>query len=160
MKPIWEIDGNDLMAFQGRSPDFVRIVNGLLASQAAGAIPIAAVRLNVKDTEPDGGVDAVVDRPMPGDPTGFLGVPTCWQYKAQPTANIQPKSRDKRKTRGTAEGETRGSAKSQSPVGQEAALREEIRGPTPRSWSRMDMRTASASPTTCPTRGKGSGRAG
>ncbi len=129
MKPVWHIDGSDIIGLQGRSRDFVRIINGLLASQAAGAIPDAAVRLNVKDTEPDGGVDAAVDRPVVGDPTGFFEVPTCWQYKAQPTANIQPKSRDKRKTRGTAKGKTGESGKSQSSGGQEAALREEIRKP-------------------------------
>ena len=119
MKPVWHIDGNDVVGLQGRSPDFVRVVNGLLARQAVGAVPDGAVHLNVKDTEPDGGVDAAVDLPVPGDPTGFLGVPTCWQYKAQRRGNIKPKNGG----------------------GQEAALREEIRKPyaesdlLPISWS-------------------------
>lgn len=107
MKPVWHIDGNDVIGLQGKSHDFVRIVNGLLARQAEGAVPGAAVHLNVKDTEPDGGVDAAVDQGIPGDPTGFLGIPTCWQYKAQPKGNIKPGDGG----------------------GQEAALREEIRKP-------------------------------
>jgi hypothetical protein len=106
MKPVWHIDGNDVVGLQGRSSDFVRIVNGLLARQAMGVVSDAAVHLNVKDTEPDGGVDATIDQPVPSDPTGFLGVPTCWQYKAQPKGNIKPKN-----------------------GGQEAALREEIGKP-------------------------------
>ncbi len=129
MKPVWHIDGNDVIGLQGRSPDFVRVVNSLLAQQAAGAIPDGAVHLNVKDTEPDGGVDAAVDLPVPGDPTGFLEVATCWQYKAQPRGNIQPTSKGKQKAGRPPKVRAGSGAKPQNPVGQEAALREEIGKP-------------------------------
>lgn len=108
MKPIWQLDGNDVIGLQGDSPGFVRVVNALLAMQGQNSRVLDAnVRLNVKDTEPDGGVDAAIDQLVPDDPTGFLGVPTCWQYKAQPKGNLKPKDKG----------------------GQEAALREEIRKP-------------------------------
>ena len=112
MKPVWEIDGADVLRFQGDSPGFVRLLNSLLASQAHDAgLPDASVRLNQKDTEGDGGVDAVVDQAIPAsrDPTGRFGVPTCWQYKACPTESIKPKKKKK--------------------GGQEIALREEINKP-------------------------------
>jgi len=56
-------------------------------------------------------MDAVVEQPIPAgqDSTGRFGVPTCWQMKAEPTANMKPK-KGKPKT-------------------QQAALREEINKP-------------------------------
>ena len=89
MKPYWRIDGSDIDSFQGDSPGFVRLLNALLAHQAAaGGVPQTAVHLNLKDNEPDGGVDAVIDSAIPRDPTGRFAVPTLWQFKAMPTGNI------------------------------------------------------------------------
>ncbi len=110
MKPIWHIDGHDVIALQGDSPAFVRFMNALLASHAqAGGVPKNEVRLNVKDNEADGGVDAAIGQAavVERDRTGYMNVPTCWQYKAQPTGNI----------------------KADGPGGQQAALRNEIGKP-------------------------------
>jgi hypothetical protein len=70
MKPVWHIDGNDVIGLQGISTEFVRVVNCLLACQTAGSVPYAAVHLNVKDTEPDGGVGATVELHLTEDPNG------------------------------------------------------------------------------------------
>ena len=94
MRPIWEIDGEDVENLQGDSTGFVRFLNALLGFQAdAGRLPDSAVHLNQKDTEGDGGVDAVITRAISSglDPTGRFGVPTCWQFKASPTENIKAK---------------------------------------------------------------------
>src|SRR5262249_25064826 len=109
MKPIWQIDSNDVIGLQGREVDFAQLVNDLLAQQvSAGRLPTGVLQLNLKTRAPDGGIDAAVSRAIPAelDPEGFFSVPTCWQYKASPTSNIKPPS-----------GQT---------GGQEAALRDEI----------------------------------
>ncbi len=114
MKPIWQLDGDDVIRLQSNSTEFVRFVNALLAVQArAGGLQDAHIRLNQKDTEPDGGVDAAIDRAVPiqPDPTGRLGVPTCWQFKACPSEHI--KAKVKKGQRG----------------GQEVALRQEVDKP-------------------------------
>jgi hypothetical protein len=89
MKPVWEIDGDDVAMLQGNSPEFVRFLNELLSLQAHDAkLPDVCVHLNQKDNEADGGVDAVVDQAIPPnrDPTGRFSVPTCWQFRARPAA--------------------------------------------------------------------------
>ena len=94
MKPIWIIDGEDVTRLQGDSAGFVRLLNVLLAQQAhVGGLLEASLRLNQKDTESDGGVDAVIDAAIAPerDPTGRFAVPTCWQFKARPAENIQTK---------------------------------------------------------------------
>ncbi len=112
MRSVWQIDGEDVVTLQGNSAEFVRLVNALLAAQGrAAGVPDAVIRLNQKDTAADGGVDAAVDQAIAtaSDPTGRFSVPTCWQYKAQPTSNIKPKKGP--------------------PYTQEAALREEVAKP-------------------------------
>ena len=94
MKPVWQLDGEDIQQLQGNSPRFVRLVNALLFCQAKeGKLPDSCVHLSQTDTERDGGVDGILDRPISeeNDPTGRFAVPTCWQFKASPTGNIKPK---------------------------------------------------------------------
>ncbi|MGP0067421.1 MAG: hypothetical protein ACLQGP_27975 [Isosphaeraceae bacterium] len=114
MKPIWIIDGEDVTRIQGDSVGFVRLLNALLSQQShVGGLPDASLRLNQKDTEGDGGVDAVVDAAIAPerDPTGRFAVPTCWQFKASPTENIKAR---------VSKGEE---------GGQEVALQQEINKP-------------------------------
>jgi hypothetical protein len=109
MKPIWQIDSNDVIGLQGRDVDFAQFVNDLLAQQvSAGRLPTGVLQLTLKTRAPDGGIDAAVSQAIPSelDPEGFFSVPTCWQYKASTTTNIKPPS-----------GQT---------GGQEASLRDEI----------------------------------
>ena len=94
MKPVWEIDGDDVALLQGKSPDFVRFLNALLTFQAHEArVSDTFIHLNQKDSEGDGGVDAAIDQPIrfESDPTDRFGVPTCWQFKARPVAQIKAK---------------------------------------------------------------------
>src|SRR5262249_4454397 len=88
MKPYWQIDGEDIYQLQGNSPGFVRFLNALLRNQAVfGGGSDASIHLNQKDNDPDGGVDAAIDQPVPAerDPTARVRVPACWQFKAQAT---------------------------------------------------------------------------
>ncbi len=114
MRPIWIVDGEDVTRLQGDSARFVRLLNALLSQQAhAGGLRDVSLRLNQKDTEGDGGVDAVVDAAIvpERDPTGRFAVPTCWQFKARPVENIKAD---------VPKGEK---------GGQEVALRQEISSP-------------------------------
>src|SRR5262245_63117348 len=44
MKPVWEIDGDDVATLQGNSPDFVRFMNALLGFHASRAgLPSASI---------------------------------------------------------------------------------------------------------------------
>ena len=74
MKPVWQLDGEDIQQLQGNSPRFVRLVNALLFCQAKeGKLPDSCVHLSQTDTERDGGIDGILDRPIseemirPGD---------------------------------------------------------------------------------------------
>jgi hypothetical protein len=110
MKPIWQIDSQDVIGLQGQDREFAQFVNDLLSEQVrAGELQLVILRQNLNTHAPDGGVDAAVDQAVPpaSDFTGLLGVPTCWQFKACPTGSIKPS----RKKKG----------------GQEAALREGMR---------------------------------
>ncbi|MEN9667026.1 MAG: hypothetical protein RLZZ326_3389 [Planctomycetota bacterium] len=89
MTPLWHVTGDDIIRLQGFSKDFVELMNSLISAHTRGVLPITAVDLNVKVTEPDGGVDAAVHAAIPNDPTGYFAVPTCWQFKAQSTDAVK-----------------------------------------------------------------------
>lgn len=46
-------------------------------------VPPAQVETNYRFLSGDGGVDAAIHIAGPADPTGWFGVPTCWQLKAR-----------------------------------------------------------------------------
>ncbi len=113
MRSFWQIESSHICSLQGKSTEFVRLLNALITAQSrAGGLVDASLQLNQADTIPDGGVDAVVSESIPAllDPTGWFTVPTSWQFKAQPTSNIKPSSKAPDKK-------------------QETALREEINKP-------------------------------
>lgn len=71
---------------------FTRFVDALLRAEL-GRASIAQGRIQTNQrNQSDGGVDTAVDTAVPGDLTGFLGAPTCWQYKAQSRNSIGPAS--------------------------------------------------------------------
>ncbi len=96
MRSVWHVDGAEVCSLQGLSADFVRLMNALITAQGrAGGLQDVAIKLNQADTVADGGVDAAVSDSITAsqDPTGWFAVPTCWQFKAQPTSNIKPSSK-------------------------------------------------------------------
>jgi hypothetical protein len=55
MKPIWQIDSDDVKGLQGRDLDFVQFVNDLMQHQVdAGRVARSALQLNLSVNDPDG----------------------------------------------------------------------------------------------------------
>jgi hypothetical protein len=111
---VWSVTADEICRLQGRDADMTALMNDLLCATAGGSLAPAALRLTLKTQEPDGGIDAAVDGAVLADrdPSGFLPVPTCWQFKACSTAHVKAR-KGKKDTKG----------------GQEKALRTEIRKP-------------------------------
>jgi len=62
---------------------FTYLVDQLIYAQGwVGGIPLAMIHMNLRSNIADGGVDTKVDVAVLGDTTGWLGMPTVWQYKA------------------------------------------------------------------------------
>ena len=53
------------------------------------------LRVNIKD----GGVDTRVSQAIPRDPTGWFGVPTCWQFKSSEADKIKNSKEEKNNLR-------------------------------------------------------------
>jgi hypothetical protein len=64
-------------------------VNGLLRVHASAAgIRDSEIETDIRTNRPDGGVDTLLRQADPADPTGWIRVPTAWQYKATARNNV------------------------------------------------------------------------
>jgi len=62
---------------------FTYLVDQLIHAHCfAGGVTLSSIHPNLRVNIPDGGVDTRVDDAVPGDTSGWLTVPTVWQYKA------------------------------------------------------------------------------
>jgi len=86
---MWKVNALDVKHL-GRTPGgerFTDLVDRLIRAQgSAGGVPSSAIATNMRNNRPDGGVDTKVDMPILGDSTGYLAIPTIWQYKATEAA--------------------------------------------------------------------------
>ncbi|MDB4989267.1 MAG: hypothetical protein JWN04_4445 [Myxococcaceae bacterium] len=82
MRTAWELETDDFVRLRDYGGQrFVQMMNALLrAESSASHVPAAAVHLNEAITVPDGGVDALVDRPL-RQPFSDVVVGTFWQFK-------------------------------------------------------------------------------
>jgi hypothetical protein len=89
---MWHIDLAQLKArlFGGGGSNLAGFVDRLIRAEARGRIPASEVDSQLRANIKDGGVDTKVNQPIPGDRTGWFGVPTAWQYKAQEASDIDP----------------------------------------------------------------------
>jgi len=68
---------------------FTAFVDALIRAHGfVHGIGDAQILTSLRTSIADGGVDTEVRLSMPGDPTGYLERPTCWQYKARRYADI------------------------------------------------------------------------
>jgi hypothetical protein len=87
---MWTVDQKDFLLLRdGGGQPFTGFVDALIRAHGfvygvGEAEILASLRTNIAD----GGVDTEVQRAMPGDSTGFLADPSCWQYKARQYADI------------------------------------------------------------------------
>ncbi|HEX4056162.1 MAG TPA: hypothetical protein VHX86_18025 [Tepidisphaeraceae bacterium] len=88
------LEGRELLLLKGDGGErFARFVNQLIRGEAhAGGLPQSEVDTQVRGNIADGGVDTRVNRAVPGDQSGHLGVPTCWQFKAEDAADLKKRT--------------------------------------------------------------------
>lgn len=69
--------------------EFALFINKLIRSACwAGGIPQSAVSTSSRTDAKDKGVDTRLECAIPGDRTGYLQVPTIWQFKAAAAGSI------------------------------------------------------------------------
>ncbi len=62
---------------------FTYLVDQLIHAHCfAGGVTLSSIHQDLRVNIPDGGVDTRVDDAVPGDTSGWLTVPTVWQYRA------------------------------------------------------------------------------
>lgn len=90
---MWSLGVQDIFALRSPGGDaFTAFIDSVIRAQAyVCGLPDAAIKTNQKTTAPDGGVDTQVDPPCPNDVTGWMSVPTCWQYKTEEARRINDK---------------------------------------------------------------------
>lgn len=78
---------DDIRKLQGSGKGFTELLDDVLRAQArSSGLPYNSIETDLQTNHPDGGVDTRVSCPIPGEPTGFLGLKTVWQYKSMETA--------------------------------------------------------------------------
>jgi hypothetical protein len=89
---MWTI--NSFNIFNLRTPGgdrFTEFVDALIKAEAyIQSITLSEISTNLRTNLGDGGVDTEVRQPAPNSLTGWMSVPTCWQYKATGFAGITP----------------------------------------------------------------------
>ena len=95
---MWKLRPHELLQFKGRGEPFADFVDQLIRAEAAkGGLPQSEVATQLRVTIKDGGVDTQVSQAIPRDPTGWFGVPTCWQFKSVGADEINDKKYKKKK---------------------------------------------------------------
>lgn len=86
---------NSYNIFPLRTPGgdrFTEFVDALIRTEAyIQSVPLSEMSTNLRTNLGDKGVDSEVCQPMPNSQTGWLSVPTSWQYKATEFRNISEK---------------------------------------------------------------------
>jgi hypothetical protein len=96
---MWKVEPKQLVAAfrDGVGERWTRFVDALIRTQAAvSGVLDREILTNQRQNIADGGVDTQVDVPIPGDPTGRLASPTCWQYKAEEYKRYTPGPKNKK----------------------------------------------------------------
>ncbi len=87
---MWNINSYEIFTLRTPGGDrFTEFVNALIKAEAyARGVPLSAPSTTRRTNVRDGGVDTAVHIDIPANQTGWLDVPTCWQYKATENSNV------------------------------------------------------------------------
>jgi hypothetical protein len=91
---MWEISENEIIRKYRSNGDgfFAALVNKIIVSHCSRAgIPRSEIDTTVRETVPDGGVDAQVNKPSSITGDAWMSEKTCWQYKSSPFSKITAK---------------------------------------------------------------------
>ncbi len=82
---MWTIDPKEVCLLRGSGGQpFTEFVNSVLSVEAfLLGIPASQIAMTLRVNVGDGGVDSRIDHGAASDRTGWLGVPSAWQYKAE-----------------------------------------------------------------------------
>ncbi|MGK7875255.1 MAG: hypothetical protein AB4426_18750 [Xenococcaceae cyanobacterium] len=89
---MWTINSRDIFPLRSPGGDrFTEFVDALIKAEASiEGVPLSAISTNLRTNLADAGVDTEVRQAMPASKTGWMRVPSCWQYKATEFKNIAP----------------------------------------------------------------------
>ena len=89
---MWTINSLDIFRLRTPGGDrFTEFVDALIRAEAyIGSVPLSEISTNLRTNLSDAGVDTEVRQAMPNSQTGWMSVPTCWQYKATEFKGIKP----------------------------------------------------------------------
>jgi hypothetical protein len=87
---MWTINSYEILSLRTPGGDrFTEFVDALIKAEAyTRNVPLSAISTTLRTNVRDGGVDTAVDVHIPANQTGWLDVPTCWQYKATENRNV------------------------------------------------------------------------
>ncbi len=96
---MWKLRPDELLRFKGGGGEpFAHFVDRLIRGEAAkGGLSQSEVATQLRVNIKDGGVDTRVSQAIPRDPTGWFGVPTCWQFKSVGVDEMNDKKYKKKK---------------------------------------------------------------
>ena len=82
---MWRIDPKEVCFLRGNGGQpFTEFVNLVLSVEAfLLGIPASEIAMTLRVNVGDGGVDTSIDQGAAKDQTGWLGVPSAWQFKAE-----------------------------------------------------------------------------
>jgi hypothetical protein len=88
---MWTINSYDIFLLRTPGGDrFTEFVDELIRAEARiEGVPLSEISTNLRTNLGDKGVDTEVRQALPANCTGWMGVPTCWQYKATEFKNIK-----------------------------------------------------------------------
>lgn len=87
---MWTVDQKDFLLLRDSGGQhFTKFLDALIRAHGfVYGVGEAEILTSLRTSIKDGGVDTQVRRAMPNEPTEFLQLPTCWQYKARPFVGI------------------------------------------------------------------------
>jgi hypothetical protein len=91
---MWNINSFNIFPLRTPGGDrFTEFVDSLIKAEAyIRGIPTSEISTTLRTNIGDKGVDAEVRQPVTNNLTGWMSVPTCWQYKATEYRNISEKN--------------------------------------------------------------------
>jgi hypothetical protein len=90
---MWTINSYSIFPLRTPGGDrFTAFVDALIRAEAyIQSLPLSEISTNLRTNLGDKGVDAEICQSMPDSQTGWMEVPTCWQYKATEFRTISDK---------------------------------------------------------------------
>ena len=89
---MWALNESEILGLQGLGggQPFTEFVDALIGTAAwHGGVPSAELRTNFRVHIADKGVDTALACAVPRDASGWLSVPTVWQYKAEAYTEVR-----------------------------------------------------------------------